>query len=141
VQPVPAAPAGAPAAPLAASAIAPNPGAADLSATAPPPPAPIAAPATPAAPDASSGPSVATAATSPTEFPLADTARPSSWPRAGLPGSDPAMEGYLVRHNEMADAATLGGFVPYLDVVTAGDEEALPADDATDAAAREGDRQ
>jgi hypothetical protein len=125
---------------MAASAIAPNPGAADLIATAPMPAATVEAPAA-ATPGAANDASVASAATSPTEFPLADTARPSTWPRAGLPGSDPAMEGYLVRHNEMADAAALGGFVPYLDVVTAGDEEALPADDATDAAAREGDRQ
>ena len=141
VQPATAVPAEAPAAPMAASAIAPNPGAADLIATAPAPAATTTAPTTAAASDAATGPSVATTATSPTEFPLADTARPSTWPRAGLSGSDPAMEGYLVRHNEMADAATLGGFVPYLDVVTAGDEQALPADDSTDAAAREGDRQ
>ena len=141
VQPAPVAPAEAPAAPMAASAIAPNPGAADLVATAPTPAATTDTPAVAAASGAATGPAVATTATSPTEFPLADTARPSTWPRAGLPGSDPAMEGYLVRHNEMADAAALGGFVPYLDVVTAGDEEALPTDDATDAAAREGDRQ
>jgi hypothetical protein len=51
------------------------------------------------------------------------------------------MEGYLVRHNEMADAAALGGFVPYLDVVTAGEDEGQPADDGADAAAPGGDRQ
>ena len=141
VQPAPVAPAEVQAAPMAASAIAPNPGAADLIATAPTPAATIEAPAVAAASNAETGPAVATTATSPTEFPLADTARPSTWPRAGLPGSDPAMEGYLVRHNEMADAAALGGFVPYLDVVTAGDEEALPTNDPAEAAAREDDRQ
>ncbi len=54
------------------------------------------------------------------------------------------MEGYLVRHNEMAGADALGGFVPYLDVVTAGEQEAVPARAAAaagDAPAREDDRQ
>jgi negative regulator of sigma E activity len=120
----------APAAVVTASLLAPNPGSADLVATAPSPVIASEEAVATAPADATASPTdaaIAAVAASPTEFPLADTARPSAWPRAGLPGSDAAMEGYLVRHNEMADAATLGGFVPYLDVVAAGEEEALPA--------------
>jgi hypothetical protein len=123
-----------PSAPTTTIVLAPNPGSADLVAEAPPPGAEARAPAAVvAAADTKpvATPAIAAVATSPTEFPLADTARPSDWPRAGLAGSDAAMEGYLVRHNEMADAAALGGFVPYLDVVAAGEEEALPADAAS----------
>jgi hypothetical protein len=49
------------------------------------------------------------------------------------------MEGYLVRHSEMAGTDALGGFVPYLDVVAAGEQEAVPAADV--APVREDDRQ
>jgi hypothetical protein len=110
---------------------APTPGAADLVAERTPAPAPDAAPRGAAPIPAEATPDAAIAATSPTEFPLAE--RSTSWPRAGLPGADPAMEGYLVRHNEMANADALGGFVPYLDVVTA--EETEPAEAVPAAAA------
>ena len=69
-------------------------------------------------------------ALSPTDFPL--ETRSNAWPRAGLAGADPAMEGYLVRHNEMAGGDALGGFVPYLDVV-ASDADATADVDNTDA--------
>jgi negative regulator of sigma E activity len=130
VQPAPATPTAptAPATPTGTLVLAPNPGSADLVAEAPPPSVEM-APTDASATDAV--PAIAAVPSSPTEFPLADTTRPSSWPRAGLAGSDAAIEGYLVRHNEMADAAALGGFVPYLDVVAAGGEEALPAEAAT----------
>jgi negative regulator of sigma E activity len=69
------------------------------------------------------------AAASPADFPLIETAVSKSWPRSPLaaPASDPALEAYLVRHNELSADAALGGFVPYVDVVTrdksdAGDE-------------------
>jgi hypothetical protein len=105
---------------------APTPGAADLVAERAPDPAPSArSPDAAAMTVAASTPETATEALSPTEFPLAE--RSTSWPRAGLPGADPAMEGYLVRHNEMANADALGGFVPYLDVVTAEQPEAAAA--------------
>jgi hypothetical protein len=126
---------------------APNPGSADFVAeAAPPAPAVAIASATPdaAAPAAPAAPVAASGSLSPADFPLVDTARSTAWPRSTLPGADPAMEGYLVRHNEMAGADALGGFVPYLDVVAAGEQEALPAraaDAAGDAPAREGDRQ
>jgi hypothetical protein len=111
---------------------APTPGAADLVAERTPDPVPLAE-AAPAV--AAATPAVAGAATSPTEFPLAE--RSATWPRAGLLGADPAMAGYLVRHNEMANADALGGFVPYLDVVTA--EETDTADAAPAAAAKPAD--
>lgn len=119
----------------------PTPGSADLVASTPSPlVAPVPVP-PPSSPVASESPVVATAATSPVDFPLADTTRPTGWPRAGLPGSDAAMEGYLVRHNEMAGADALGGFVPYLDVVAAGEEEALPATAPPEARTREDGKQ
>jgi hypothetical protein len=108
---------------------APTPGAADLVAERAPEPAP-AVPGSEAPAVAAATP--ATAPLSPTEFPLAE--RSATWPRAGLPGSDTAMEGYLVRHNEMANADALGGFVPYLDVVTAEAPEAAPAEGTAPAA-------
>ena len=140
---VPAAPAApaAPTAPVEVRSLAPNPGSADFVVEASPPPPAVASAtpeATPATPAATAG------SLSPADFPLVDTARSTAWPRAGLPGADPAMEGYLVRHNEMAGADALGGFVPYLDVVAAGEQEALPAraaDAAGDAPARGDDRQ
>ena len=56
---------------------------------------------------------------SPTDFPLVDNGEKKSWPRSplGNTGSDPAMEAYLVRHNQMMADDGLGGFVPYVDVV------------------------
>ena len=58
-------------------------------------------------------------AQSPTEFPLVESADKRSWPRSGLAqaSDDPALEAYLVRHNQMLANDGLGGFVPYLDVV------------------------
>jgi negative regulator of sigma E activity len=81
---------------------------------------------------------------SPAEFPLADTGEARRWPRSELVGgtSDPAIEAYLVRHNQMLASEGLGGFVPYVDVVangqpaTASDgapaEDEAPADAAGD---------
>jgi hypothetical protein len=59
-------------------------------------------------------------ADSPTEFPLVESGASKSWPRAQLPGAanDPSIEAYLVRHNQMLANDGLGGFVPYVDVVT-----------------------
>ena len=59
-------------------------------------------------------------AQSPTQFPLQQTAEAKSWPRSPLSvaGNDASMEAYLVRHNEMVNGGGLGGFVPYVDVVT-----------------------
>lgn len=55
---------------------------------------------------------------SPADFPLVEAALQKSWPRSPLAtGSDPAMEAYLVRHNQMLASDGLGGFVPYVDVV------------------------
>ncbi len=56
---------------------------------------------------------------SPSDFPLVENGDKKSWPRSGLPGvaDDPALEAYLVRHNQMVADDGLGGFVPYVDVV------------------------
>ncbi|MEO8160512.1 MAG: sigma-E factor negative regulatory protein [Arenimonas sp.] len=79
-------------------------------------------------------------AESPSDFPLVDNGSERRWPRSELVGasSDPAIEAYLVRHNQMLDEDGLGGFVPYVDVVANGrpatspdaDSNAVDADDA-----------
>ena len=81
-----------------------------------PPPAAGALAATPSETVTSSPLSLAS--DSPTDFPLVDTGD-KRWPRSGLgaTGGDPALEAYLVRHNQMLAADALGGFVPYVDVV------------------------
>jgi len=76
---------------------------------------------------------------SPADFPLVDNGEERSWPRSELvsASSDPAIEAYLVRHNQMIAADGLGGFVPYVDVVSNGQ----PAAAADTAAAPESDGQ
>ena len=58
---------------------------------------------------------------SPADFPLAQTGE-KRWPRSQLAieGNDPALEAYLVRHNQMIANDGLSGFVPYVDVVSSG---------------------
>ena len=65
-------------------------------------------------------------AQSPTDFPLVDTGEKKSWPRSplGASSNDPSMEAYLVRHNQMMADDSLGGFVPYVDVVANGTGDA-----------------
>lgn len=65
---------------------------------------------------------------SPADFPLVDTGE-KRWPRSALvsAGSDPALEAYLVRHNQMLANDGLTGFVPYLDVVASNPGAADPA--------------
>jgi hypothetical protein len=72
---------------------------------------------------------------SPADFPLVDTGEARRWPRSEVVGasSDPAIEAYLVRHNQMLANDGLGGFVPYVDVVANGQPAA-----ADDAAGEEG---
>lgn len=69
---------------------------------------------------------------SPADFPLADSGEKRSWPRSELPGadSDPSIEAYLVRHNQMLAGDGMGGFVPYVDVV-ASDSAASASDPET----------
>jgi negative regulator of sigma E activity len=133
----------------------PTPGAADLVALRAPAPAPAAAPLVdePAA-AASEGTLVAAAAPSdrasprpldnpagdsPADFPLVDTGEARRWPRSELVGasSDPAIEAYLVRHNQMVANDGLGGFVPYVDVVANG-QPAAAGDADDDSAGRDG---
>lgn len=66
---------------------------------------------------------------SPADFPLVDGGEKRSWPRSELLGaeSDPAIEAYLVRHNQMLANDGMGGFVPYVDVV-ASDSAATTSD-------------
>lgn len=56
---------------------------------------------------------------SPADFPLVESGDRRTWPRSGLGSvaADPAIEAYLVRHNQMLANDGLGGFVPYVDVV------------------------
>lgn len=77
------------------------------------------------------------AAQSPSEFPLVETGA-KSWPKSPLArsGNDPALEAYLVRHNQMLSGDSLGGFVPYVDVVaneTSETTDAAATDPAKDA--------
>jgi len=76
------------------------------------------APNLPAAPVVASD--VADASQSPTDFPLVLPNGRQNWPRATLAngGNDPALEAYLIRHNQMMGDGGLSGFVPYVDVVT-----------------------
>lgn len=61
---------------------------------------------------------------SPTDFPLAEASVQKAWPRSPLAtGRDPAMEAYLVRHNQMMTNDGLGGFMPYVDVVANDQDE------------------
>lgn len=96
--------------------------------------------ATPAVPDfieharqtsAESSP-VPLSAESPADFPLVDSGEKRTWPRSELPGadSDPSIEAYLVRHNQMIAGDGMGGFVPYVDVV-ASDSAASASDPET----------
>jgi len=77
----------------------------------------------------------AAAADSPTSFPLVDTGEQRSWPRSEVvnASSDPSIEAYLVRHNQMIAEDGLGGFVPYVDVVSnsqpAANADATPSND------------
>jgi negative regulator of sigma E activity len=85
---------------------------------------------------ASPVPLKANATDSPTDFPLVDTGEQRQWPRSELvnASSDPSIEAYLVRHNQMIAEDGLGGFVPYVDVVS-NQQPAANADDAAAAAA------
>lgn len=71
-------------------------------------------------------------AQSPTDFPLVDSGDKRTWPRSELSGTanDPALEAYLVRHNQMSANDGLGGFVPYVDVVTSDQPATAPAERA-----------
>ncbi|KFN41141.1 sigma-E factor negative regulatory protein [Arenimonas oryziterrae] len=87
------------------------------------------------APPTSSAPVVAsTGGQSPADFPLVEAAGSKAWPRSPLSGAsnDPALEAYLVRHNQMMSDDGLSGFVPYVDVV-ANDPNAANQDDNGDA--------
>ncbi|MEO6102046.1 MAG: RseA family anti-sigma factor [Pseudoxanthomonas sp.] len=69
------------------------------------------------------------ASNSPADFPLANTGE-KRWPRSELAvqGNDPALEAYLVRHNQMISNDGLSGFVPYVDVVASGAATSDPSD-------------
>ena len=70
-------------------------------------------------------------AQSPTDFPLIESGDRPSWPRSELIGAanDPAIQAYLVRHNQMLANDGLGGFVPYVDVVSSDQSAAVPEQD------------
>lgn len=82
--------------------------------------APLVATTSSASDRASPLPLSATAEASPSDFPLVETGEERRWPRSDLASadSDPSIEAYLVRHNQMMASDGLGGFVPYVDVVS-----------------------
>jgi negative regulator of sigma E activity len=60
----------------------------------------------------------ASSVVSPETFPLNISSAKKTWPRSAVnANSDPALEAYLVRHNQMMAQDGMGGFVPYVDVV------------------------
>jgi len=62
---------------------------------------------------------------SPENFPLNISSEKKTWPRSAVnANSDPALEAYLVRHNQMMAQDGMGGFVPYVDVVAQDAEQA-----------------
>jgi len=62
---------------------------------------------------------------SPETFPLNVSSEKKAWPRSPVnANSDPALEAYLVRHNQMMAQDGMGGFVPYVDVVAQDAEQA-----------------
>lgn len=62
---------------------------------------------------------------SPESFPLNVSSEKKAWPRSPVnANSDPALEAYLVRHNQMMAQDGMGGFVPYVDVVAQDAEQA-----------------
>ena len=78
---------------------------------------------------------LAAGAVSPEDFPLIISSAKKSWPRAVVnANSDPELEAYLVRHNQMMAQDGMGGFVPYVDVVAqdAGEGKKEPDQNAGD---------
>lgn len=114
--------------------------AASAAASAPPDPPPASVALVAAAPEPATSSPLSLASDSPADFPLVETGD-KRWPRSGLSntGTDPALEAYLVRHNQMLAADALGGFVPYVDVV-ARDPARSAAEAALPAAAPEANR-
>jgi len=69
-------------------------------------------------------PATVAAVESPENFPLNVSSEKKSWPRSAVnANSDPALEAYLVRHNQMMAQDGMGGFVPYVDVVAQDSEQ------------------
>jgi negative regulator of sigma E activity len=69
---------------------------------------------------------------SPENFPLNASTQKKTWPHSSLASdNDPALEAYLVRHNQMMTDGGLGGFVPYVDVMSEGQEK-TPANESTE---------
>jgi len=70
------------------------------------------------------------AATSISDFPLAEFDGRRPWPRSPLLPESRSIEPYLVRHNALMAEDGLGGFMPYVDVVAhEADAEATPPAD------------
>lgn len=80
---------------------------------------------------------------SPADFPLADSGDKRNWPRSQVVvgRSDPSLEAYLVRHNQMLANDGLGGYVPYVDVVARDPASARDSDENPAPANAGADRQ
>ncbi len=90
-------------------------------------PVPPVLPALAPAPEAPSSPLMAVR-----DFPLSDPVGRKPWPRSPVVAGDRSIDSYLVRHNALAAGDGVGGFMPYVDVVTQ-DAEGGPARTATEA--------
>jgi len=80
------------------------------------PASPALAPALPALAPAVSAPS--SPLPSVRDFPLAQAAGGKPWPRSPVVAGDRSLQAYLVRHHALAAGDGIGGFMPYVDVVT-----------------------
>jgi hypothetical protein len=61
------------------------------------------------------------------DFPLASHVGGKPWPRSPVVAGDRSLQAYLVRHNAMAAGDGVGGFLPYVDVVTQEADAGRPA--------------
>ena len=63
------------------------------------------------------------------DFPLTSPTAGKAWPRSPVVAGERSLQAYLVRHNALAAGDGVGGFLPYVDVVTQ-EGEASPAPEA-----------
>lgn len=64
------------------------------------------------------------------DFPLVQDPGGKPWPRSPVMAGERSLQAYLVRHNALAAGDGVGGFMPYVDVVTQDAEGGPAAEDA-----------
>ncbi|KFN47613.1 sigma-E factor negative regulatory protein [Arenimonas metalli] len=63
------------------------------------------------------------------DFPLTSPTAGKAWPRSPVVADERSLQAYLVRHNALAAGDGVGGFLPYVDVVTQeGEASSAPED-------------